>query len=131
MTDGQRIHICEPPPSHCSSCFQPGDPEKRYVDFSAFFDGPVFSAPTEGGIRPVIDDLILCQDCITSAAELCGLGDVEAEREQVQTLRYDLEATREQLRLALEASASLEQAAEQIGELRELVKPRTRRKTAA
>jgi hypothetical protein len=39
MTDNQKIHLAEIPPTHCTSCFAQV-PLKRHVDFSAYYDGP-------------------------------------------------------------------------------------------
>jgi hypothetical protein len=77
MTDNQKIHLAEIPPTHCTSCFAQV-PLKRHVDFSAYYDGPVFGdIEIVGGGKVVIDDLILCEDCVKAAAQLIGLDDVE------------------------------------------------------
>jgi hypothetical protein len=130
VTDtAQRIHLTETPPVKCSSCFQQ-QPQARHVDFSAFWDGPVFNGPTEGVVKTVIDDLILCEDCITHAAHLVGLDDVEREREEIQRLKKVETDLRKQLTLALSGGQKLEQAQADIAELVELVKPKQRQTKA-
>lgn len=101
-----RIHIAEPNPSHCSSCFSQ-KPHMRHVDFSAFWDGPVFD-DVAGGKKMTIDDLILCEDCIRTAASLVDLGNVEAERQEVDQLKAELADTQRQLRTVNEVAAALE-----------------------
>lgn len=49
----------------CAACYS--FTNKRLVDFGAAFDGPVL----ETGMQ--IDDLILCEDCVRSAAQALEL----------------------------------------------------------
>lgn len=83
-----RIHIAEPAPSHCSSCYQQ-KPRQPHVDFGASYDGPVVPAlqGTIGTVGHMIDELILCEDCIRSAAELLGWEDVTAVRAELEEAR--------------------------------------------
>jgi hypothetical protein len=69
-----RIHLAEPAPAHCSSCFGQY-PARAHVDFDAAWDGPVIG---EGVTMHVIDDLVICDECIKTAARLIGYGDVVA-----------------------------------------------------
>lgn len=67
-------------PAYCASCYAQ-KPEQRHVDLDAAYDGPVL----EGSVRVAIDDLILCEECLTQAAGLIGLvnpGDQAAELER-------------------------------------------------
>lgn len=81
-----RIHLEQPAPPCCSACYQPSDPEKRYVDFGASTDGPVTTiVPIEavGVVGHVIDEIILCETCIAEAAKLVGLEAVGTLRQQL------------------------------------------------
>src|SRR4051812_33537889 len=107
MTDNQRIRLAEIPPTHCSSCFQQ-KPQQRHVDFSAFWDGPVFGdQEVAGGRKVVIDDLILCDDCVRAAAELLGFADVEREREEIHRLKSEIQNAQDKLALALAGTEKL------------------------
>jgi hypothetical protein len=109
-----RIHIAEPAPPHCSGCFQQ-KPQTRHVDFSAAYDGPTVPAleNTIGVVVHSIDDLVLCEDCIETAASLVGLTRAEAliaERDQLEASNrelvekfYALENYRDKLIAALDA----------------------------
>jgi hypothetical protein len=61
------MHVSERT-EHCAACYgQYGD--RRYVDFEAAYDGPVL----EGAIKVAIDDLVICENCLTAAAKMIGL----------------------------------------------------------
>lgn len=95
----QRIHLEEPAPPCCSACYQP-QPEKRHVDFSAFTDGPVTNVIPEGSlgvVGHVIDEIVLCEDCIKRAAKLLGLGDVTELQTQLEAAEASNDALHEQL----------------------------------
>lgn len=86
-----RIRLTDAPPPRCSSCFQ-AQPHLRHVDFEASYDGPVVPLHANEnlvGVQGVsIDDLILCETCVRTAAELLGLVDpdfVTAERDMLKT----------------------------------------------
>lgn len=89
-----RIRLADPPPAHCSGCFQQ-KPHMRHVDFEAAWDGPALPA-LEGAVGVVahhIDELILCEECLTTGARLIGLQDVTA----LIKARARLEETRDEL----------------------------------
>ena len=91
-----RIQIAEPAPPRCSACFQ-AKPQETHVDFGAAYDGPVVPAAENvaGLVGHVIDDLILCETCITEAAKLIGLDNaaaVIAERDQLEAGNRELRA---------------------------------------
>ena len=91
-----RIQIAEPAPPRCSACFQ-AKPQETHVDFGAAYDGPVVPAAENvaGLVGHVIDDLILCETCITEAAQLVGLGNaaaLTAERDQLEAGNRELRA---------------------------------------
>lgn len=87
-----RIHIADPPPPHCSACYQ-AVPEKRHVDFGASTDGPVLElaggqvlhtasplprlADAKGVVGHVVDEILICETCVEEAAKLIGLQDAE------------------------------------------------------
>lgn len=85
------MRLADPIPSHCSACFQQF-PGVRHVDFEVAYDGPVIP-----GSPPVaIDDLIVCEPCLTSAGRVLGLvrdDEVVARAEQAEADR-DLANTR-------------------------------------
>lgn len=81
----------------CSSCFTVQS-QLQYIDFEALWEGPLVAQQTVEGvaIEPLnIDDLILCEDCLRSAARLIGMSDSEDA-----SVRADLEAEVTELRLA-------------------------------
>ena len=57
------------PPAFCSSCFQ-AKPQMLHIDFEAAYDGPVIN---DGGIKVMIDDLVICEDCLSVAAKMVGM----------------------------------------------------------
>jgi hypothetical protein len=65
----------------CAACYTFND--KPHVDMSAAFDGPVL----ENGMT--IDDLILCEDCVRSAAQALSL---DNERDIVTAAEVKAEA---------------------------------------
>lgn len=107
----ERIHIAEPSPPYCSGCFA-GRPDKTHVDLGAAWDGPVVeplrnvagepdgdTGPQIAGYAPhTIDDLILCEDCVRTAARLIGLED--AGRLRAQLAERDAAVERAQGQLA-------------------------------
>lgn len=78
----ERIHLIDVAPAYCSSCFTQ-KPRMQHVDFGAFYDGPVIK-DQDGVTQHVIDDLILCADCIRRAGLLIGLGEVESVKAELQ-----------------------------------------------
>lgn len=67
-------------PPFCAACFQ--QPQGRYVDFEAAFDGPVIGTDFP---QPV-DDLVICEGCLANAFTILdpqGLKDTIAELEQI------------------------------------------------
>lgn len=67
------MRIANPNPVYCSSCFQQ-KPHDTHVDFEVAWDGPVISLD---GLRMTIDDLVICKDCLISAAGLVGMVDAD------------------------------------------------------
>lgn len=76
------------PPAFCASCFtvREGD---RFVDFEAAYDGPVLIGEEDhNGNRPMkpIDDLVICERCLSEAAALLDLGENRQELERAESL---------------------------------------------
>lgn len=103
-----RIHIAQPAPAHCTGCFQ-AKPHMRHVDFGAFYDGPVMQAAI-GTLPHVIDDLILCEDCLRDAGRLVGLGDATQLNERIEALEQLRNDLGERLTAALAHIDQLEKA---------------------
>lgn len=121
MTDlavGGKFHLASPPPSHCSSCFGQYT-ERRHVDFSANYDGPVLQNVV-GGVMTSIDELIICETCLTHAAKLIGLEPPGESQQELEQLRERLVEMSERHLGALAYIATLEKAQEQ----RESLTPR-------
>jgi hypothetical protein len=106
-----RIRIAQPAPPYCSGCFQ-AKPLERHVDFGSCWDGPAMPGPsnTVGVIAQAIDDLILCEQCLTEAAKLIGLGDVEKVKEELEGARAVNDALHEELAAQKQYAANLESA---------------------
>lgn len=68
----------------CAACYQ--FTNKRLVDMSAAFDGPVL----ENGMT--IDDLILCEDCVRSAVQVLEL---DSQRDVVDRALLEAREARE------------------------------------
>jgi hypothetical protein len=100
---------------------------------ATYYDGPVFGdIEIVGGGKVVIDDLILCEDCVKAAAQLIGLDDVERHCEEIQTLKAELEQARQQVVLALTGVQKVEAAHADLEALKAMIPQRkTRQKAAA
>lgn len=98
MAPEARIHLETPSPPCCAACYQ-AVPEKRHVDFGASTDGPVtnvLSPDRVGVVGHVIDEIIICETCITEAAKLLGLGDAVELLAQVEQLEATIDTLHEQ-----------------------------------
>lgn len=66
---------------------------EEYVDLEATYEGPFVVQETSEGV-PVpplsVNDLILCESCLTEAASLVGLGRVEEEKAELEALRAEV-----------------------------------------
>lgn len=94
-----RIHLEDTPPPCCSACYQP-QPEKRHVDFSASTDGPVTNVIPDGSlgvVGHVVDEIIVCEVCIETAARLLGLEDVTKLRAELDAANERNDALHDQL----------------------------------
>lgn len=88
------MKVASPPPTFCAACHCSA-PEKKHVDFEAYYDGPVVDGLTH---KQPIDDLVLCVDCIKPAAMLVGMVDNKA----MQTENYELGKAVEEKDIQLE-----------------------------
>src|SRR5262249_31614034 len=76
------IHLSDPKPGHCASCWGSSGPDVRFVDFNAAIDRGSFRDPN--GAMPVIDhvdELHICEACMRAGAEALAL---KADRNQRQ-----------------------------------------------
>jgi hypothetical protein len=58
------MKFADPKPPFCSACYQHST--GRHIDFEASWDGPVLEDGSK--IKVSVDDLILCETCVTRAA---------------------------------------------------------------
>lgn len=81
------MKIANPNPAYCAACFS----QKlgmRHIDFEAYFDGPVIDEAN--GMKQCIDDLVICEECIETAATKIGMvRDAEAQ-ETIEKLRAEI-----------------------------------------
>lgn len=99
-----RIHLVDPAPAYCAACYQP-KPDVRHVDFGASTDGaalPPALQNTVGVVAHTIDEVVICEVCITQAAALIGLGDVKKHQDALAVS----EARNDQLHAQLEETRS-------------------------
>lgn len=108
-------------PAYCSACFAQ-KPEEQYVDLEASWDGPVLG---NGESVPFvsIDDLVLCVGCLTEAAAIVGLGDLEKVRAELEQARSEKRELSERLAGAIDHVGRLEKAAESRGSLEAALRP--------
>lgn len=64
------MKLAESPPRYCAACHGQY-PKRKHVDFEAYYDGPVINE--ENNIKMGIDDLVLCEECLSNAAMLIGM----------------------------------------------------------
>ena len=88
----------DPLPAYCSVCYQPPNVKEGmgFVDFEVAYDGPVIPGASE---PVVIDDLIVCDDCVQSAANLIGFengadlrGQISEQRQRIEELEKEVRA---------------------------------------
>lgn len=114
-----KIRLAEVPPTHCSSCFGQY-PDREHVDFGAAWDGPTFPPDHEqvaGGKSVVIDDLVVCDECLRHAAGLVGMVDPDDTARHIAQLELQAEELRERLHGATDYIGKLEAASEARGTL--------------
>jgi len=90
-------------PPYCSACYDQ-KPQKRYVDFDAASD----RGWTEDGQS--MDDLILCEDCIRSAAVHVNMRDTTELEVEIEQLRSSSARYMQQRNAARTYAKRLEEA---------------------
>lgn len=78
--------IAESAPPACAVCHGQY-PDRRHVDFEVAYDGPVL----DGAARVMIDDLIMCEDCLRIGARLVGLIDAPGLRGKLDGRQQEIE----------------------------------------
>lgn len=122
MSDAQRIHPTTPPPA-CSACYQHSD--RQHVDFGAAYDGPVVPGQTDVALVTTvsIDDLIICEDCLGTAARHLGYTLDEEKEAQITSLQQQNTDLRERVAAAVEYIKKLDAEMEQRANLEDLLAP--------
>lgn len=116
LESNRKIRVAETPPTHCASCFGQ-HPDRRHVDFGAYWDGPTFpDGEVAGGGTVAIDDLVICEECLRAAATELELTDADTRRHVLQ-IEGQVEDLRERLLGATDYIAKLEDAQEARGKL--------------
>lgn len=120
-----RIALAQPAPAHCSSCYQQ-KPQQPHVDFGAGYDGPVVPAlqGTVGVIGHSIDELILCEDCIRTAAKLIGYEDVRELLDKLETVEEARDVLHEKLQAAESHVEQLTAAVASKDQMEAVARPR-------
>lgn len=77
-------------PIYCSACFNQ-DPSRRHVDFDAASDRGYGNAEAT---KVVMDDLILCEECLRRGAELVGMADAAESQAKIDSLEAKLASER-------------------------------------
>jgi hypothetical protein len=78
-----KIRLADHPPVFCAACFN-ADHEIRHVDFDAAADRGYGLRP---GQEPIsMDEIVLCERCVTLGAKLLGLEDVRPHQRTAERL---------------------------------------------
>lgn len=91
----ERIPRLSEMPMFCASCGSQ-DPEARYVDFDAAWDGPVVNPDDD--IKMQIDDLVICENCLVEASRLVGLVEPDQTAETLARAQQDLIAKEDKIK---------------------------------
>ena len=128
----QKIRLAETPPVACASCFGQYT-DRRHVDFGAAYEGPVLPSgeETKGVVGVVVDDLIVCEECLRAAAALIGMEDATESRANSDALAARVEEMGERLAGAIAYINKMETANAQREELAAALKPKSRAKRTA
>ena len=84
------MKIADPKPAYCSACHS-SSPELRYVDFECAYDGGSMPGGLDGYPGAVIDDLVLCEACVRTAAKTVAVDPLEDEnrRREIEVLKKE------------------------------------------
>lgn len=100
------VHLASSPPVRCAACYEAA-PERRFVDFGAATDGPVFLDESgavlvaEGGQTVQVEEIVICENCCATATEVLDLSpeartglelQIEAERKIAESWRQRAES---------------------------------------
>lgn len=78
--------IADPRPALCSACGNSGDPDTKYVDYEADWDGPDGTAFASAGLPLATEHIYICEACHRTGAELLGFKP-ELHRNQTREIR--------------------------------------------
>lgn len=125
-----KIREVDVPPVACASC-NGQYPDRRHVDFGAGYEGAALPPEAISGIAGAkvhhVDDLIICDECLTAAATVLGLGDLEEAREVIAGHEERIGELGEKLAGAVAYISQLEKAAKDRETLEEALKPKPKR----
>jgi hypothetical protein len=118
MPDAAKIRLADTPPAACSSCFGQY-PDRRHVDFGASWDGPFLTGQVTGATTVSIDDLVICDGCLTIAARELGLVEPGEMKQALMDAAAAQETLAERLYGALRYIQTLEQTVNARDDLEE------------
>jgi hypothetical protein len=81
--------------------------ERDHVDFEAYYDGPVIEG-TDHGYVMTVDDLIICDKCLSDAGKLVGLFPAEELKKENKELGLALENAEDDFKKLEEFCSDLE-----------------------
>ncbi len=96
-------------PIRCSACFNQ-QPNLRHVDMDSACDR---GYGNQEAVEVVMDDLILCENCVTEAGLLIGMMDATALDEEVARLQKGLDLAEAEKKQAQRYADTLEDAISQ------------------
>lgn len=109
--EATKVRVAERPPAGCAACFGQY-PQRTHVDFGSSYDGPMLPAQENatGVVGVSIDELVICEECLRTAAQLLGLTDPGQTTEQLEALTAQAEELTERLAGAMAYANKLETA---------------------
>jgi hypothetical protein len=110
-------------PVYCSACFNQ-DPSRKHIDFDASNDRGWYGE--NPATQVVMDDLILCENCINEASRLLGWMPVSEVQDKLSSLERRLDDERKRADKATEYSDRMEQALQHRPESLKVSRPRGR-----
>ena len=94
-------------PIHCSACFNSQD--LRHIDFDAACDR---GYANEEAVQVVMDDLIICENCVRAGARLLGMEDEAVNADRIADLERKLDVKEKLYKQASTYADNLEDAFE-------------------
>jgi hypothetical protein len=127
-TDAAKIRLADKPPVACASCHGQYV-DRRHVDFGAAYDGPMLpNEEVAGGNMVSVDDLIVCEDCLKTAAAVIGLSDPADVQGELDQMVAQHEQVTERLAGAMAYINRLESANRERDTLEDALRPKRRAK---